>query len=292
MERYKDYKKIQKQHISEFHGLENEVSFSPTKEIEIIPLRVSKFGITYPNPNYYIKREPAPCYIIEYVVSGHGYLEINDEKYKLGPGDVYFIHPGDFCVYYADADDPYHKYWINFTPEFFFAELLKAYDLNDRVIREMDLSGFFGELFKLEETYISNDDMYIPASKLIFGAIMDIALHKENRISLNSGELAKKVRALLYKSVYTPITIEDLAKKLYRSKNDIIRQFKARYGITPHNYLLGLRIDKAKNLLINSKKTIAEISNYLCFSSEFHFSNTFKKKVGISPSTVRKKMIG
>ena len=289
MEKYKSFNSIQKQDISEFHGLEKEVSFAPHKGVEILPLRISKFGITYPDRDYYIKREPSPLFIIEYVAEGHGYLEVNEEKYKLCPGDVYIIHPGDFCTYYADKSNPYKKYWVNFSSGFFFTEMLKAYDIDDRVIRGIDLSRFFEELFKLEELYVSNDELYIPASKLIFGAVMEMALHKKNDITTTSLNLASKVRSMLSKSVTKRITIDDIAKKLYRSKNDIIRQFKKKYNTTPHNHLVELRIGRAKNLLVNSNKTLAEIATHLCFSSEYHFSNAFKKKVGISPSEFRRK---
>ena len=288
MKKYKNFESIQSQHISEFRGLENEISFSPYREVKILPLRVSKFGITFPNESYYIKREPSPCFIIEYVVDGYGFLEINGEKHKLGPGDTYIIHTGDFCTYYADNEKPYKKYWVNFSPGFFFTELLKAYKIDDRVIRGMDLSGFFEELFKLEELYAFNDELCVPASKLILNAIMDIALHKEKSTSGLNDNIAYQVRKLIYKSTTTRITLDDIAKQLYRSKNDITRQFKKEYNITPHNYLLNLRIEKAKNLLVSSNKTLAEIANHLCFSSEYHFSNTFKKKVGVSPRDFRK----
>ena len=289
MKKYKDFSIIRKTEISAFRGLENEVSFSPYVESDIKPLRISKFGITYPNKDYYIKREPSPCFIIEYIVSGHGYLEINGENYKLNPGDAYIIHPGDFCTYYADNNDPYEKYWINFTCDFFFTQMLKAYDINDRVIRGMDLSGFFEEIFKLEELSTSNDVLCIPTSRLIFDAMMAIALHKENDTTSTRQEIAYKVRVLLSKCASTRITMDDISKKFYRSKDDIIRQFKKKYNTTPHNFLIDLRIARAKNLLVNSKKTLAEIANHLCFSSEFHFSNTFKKRVGLSPSEFRKK---
>ena len=289
MKKYKNFDYIQKQDISEFHGLEKEISFTPYKGVEILPLRISKFGITYPDKNYYIKREPSPIFIIEYVVSGHGYLEINDEKYKLCPGDLYIIHPGDFCTYYAAPSDPYKKYWVNFASGFFFTEMLKAYDIDDRVIRGIDLSNFFEELFKLEEQYVSNDELYLPASKLIFSAIIDISSHKKNDVTSSTMNLASKVRHILNKSVTKRITIDDIAKKLYQSKNNIIRQFKNQYNTTPHNHLIELRIGRAKNLLVNSKKTLSEIATHLCFSSEYHFSNAFKKKVGISPSEFRKK---
>jgi len=288
MKKYKDFNSISEKDISIFHGLESEVTFTPYFEVENLPLRISKLGITYPNKDYYIKREPSPCFIIEYIISGVGYLEINGEKHKLNQGDAYFIHPGDFCTYYADKETPYKKYWINFSCEFFFTEMLKVYGINDRVIRNIDLSGFFENLFKLEEIYESNDELCIPASKLIFSAIMDIAFHKKNDIISTNRDLAHKVRFLLSKSVTSRITIDDIAKKLYRSKNDVIRQFKNKYHVTPYNYLIDLRIARAKNILVNSKKTLAEIANYLCFSSEYHFSNTFKKRVGISPKEFRK----
>ena len=288
MKKFEKFELIRKEEIREFHGLENEVSFAPERAVKNLPLRVSKFGITYPNPSYFIKREPAPCFIIEYIVSGHGYLEINDERYRLAPGDAYIIHNGDYCTYYADKNDPYEKYWVNFSAEFFFTEMLKAYGLNARVFRSLDLKPFFEQLFSLEESCPSNDELYIPASKLIFGALMDIAGHEEMSEVASGRDLAYKVRNLLYRSVSTDISVDDIAKRFYRSKNDITRQFKKQYNTTPYSYLIDLRIDKAKNLLVNSKKTLAEIANILCFSSEYHFSNTFKKRVGISPSDFRR----
>ena len=117
---------------------------------------------------------------------------------------------------------------------------------------------------------------------------MDIALHKEKAVAISSNDIAYKVKKILYKSTTARITVDDIAKQLYRSKNDINRQFKKKYNITPHNYLLNLRIEKAKNLLINSNKTLAEIAAHLCFSSEYHFSDAFKKKVGVSPREFKK----
>ena len=288
MEKYKDYRYIQKQHISNFRGLDTEVSYAPHKAIDDLPLWISKFGITYPNKDYYIKREPAPCFILEYVESGYGYLEINGERHKLGPGDSYMIHPGDYCTYYADKDDPYKKCWVNFVADFFFTEFLKAYKINDRIFRGMDLSGFFEKLFALEEEYPSNDELYIPAGRLIFGAVMDIAMHKQNSYLYSDRDLAYRVRNYLHRCICAPTTVEDLAKVFHHSKNNITRQFKKKYNTTPHSYLLEIRINKAKNLLAHSTKTLAEIAGLLCFSSEFHFSNTFKKRVGKSPSEFRK----
>ena len=78
-----------------------------------------------------------------------------------------------------------------------------------------------------------------------------------------------------------------LEKRFYRSKSQITKLFKAAYNITPYAYLLDIRIEFAKNILKTSKTPIKEIAEYLRFSSEYHFSGSFKKKVGISPRKYR-----
>jgi len=288
MKKYSDFKSIKKVDIEEFSGLENEVFFAPWHETEITPIRLMRFGITYPNKDYYIKRAPSPCFIIEYIVSGSGYLEINGEKHTLKAGDAYIIHQGDFCEYYADKENPYTKYWINLECMYFFTEVLRLYDINDRLIRGIDLSGHFEEIFKLEELSDRNDEIYIPLSKIVFGMLMDIALHKKQYGKSIKNELAYLVKNELDKSVGAYITVDDIAKKLYHSKNDVIRQFKKQYNMTPYAYLIEQRILRAKNILVNTDKSLAQIANYLCFSSEYHFSNCFKKKVGVSPREYRK----
>lgn len=289
MKKYNSFKEIRSQDISEYSGLEKEVRFTPYFSNDITPLKISCFGITNPDKNYYIARNPSPCYIIEYVVSGIGYLEIRGQREKLSAGDAYIIHQGDFCKYYADKKEPYKKYWINFAILPFFEEMLRAYDICDRVIKGIDLSGYFDEIFKLESVADNNDDLYIPISKILFCMMMDIAGHKKNKMLAQGYDLASSVKAILDCSVNRHITMDDIAKEVYRSKNEIIRQFKRRYGITPYAYLIDIRVRRAKNILQNTSSTLAEIAEYLCFSSEYHFSNCFKKRVGESPREFRHK---
>ena len=288
MKKYKNFSGIKKSDIEKFSGLEKETFFAPWPEVEITPLRVTRFGITYPDENYYIKRSPSPCFIIEYIVSGAGYLEINGEKHRLEANDAYIIHEGDFCEYYADKETPYKKYWINFQCKFFFNEFLREYDISDRVIRGLDLSGYFEEIFKLEEISDLNDDLYLPASKIIFNILLDIALHKKHNQKNLELDLPYLVKHELDRSVASHITVENIAKNLYRSKNEVIRQFKKRYDVTPYTYLVNARINRAKYILVNTDKNLSEIASYLCFSSEYHLSNCFKKKVGVSPREYRK----
>lgn len=62
------------------------------------------------------------------------------------------------------------------------------------------------------------------------------------------------------------------------------RLFKIQYGVSPHEYIMTLRIDKAKALLREGQLSVEEIGASCGFSSLYYFSNSFKKSTGLSPS--------
>lgn len=284
MEKYNEYH-IRKEDIQEFKGLGKETFFTPRYSYDMLPLDISIMGITNPDPDYYIKRNSSRCFILEYIVSGRGYLTVNGQSYTLKANDAYLIHPGDKCEYYADKNEPYKKYWINFR-SYFFADFLNAYDLKEpRVFNGLNLEETFQKLFALENISDTNDDLHLPASEILYSAAFKIAMHVKKVKAASS--LAAQVRYELQHSIDVPITLEFLEEKFYRTQSDIIKQFKKAYGITPYSYLMNLRLQAAKNLLANTKKSAKEIAEYLCFSSEYHFSNFFKGKMGISPREYR-----
>src|SRR5450432_4128080 len=83
-----------------------------------------------------------------------------------------------------------------------------------------------------------------------------------------------------------PINLNDIADEAYFSKFHFIRSFKKIYLLTPHQYLMGVRLEKAKILLQSS----VSISNtcYACgFESIPSFTTLFKKTTGFTPSKYR-----
>ncbi|MBW7457266.1 helix-turn-helix domain-containing protein, partial [Paenibacillus sepulcri] len=63
--------------------------------------------------------------------------------------------------------------------------------------------------------------------------------------------------------------------------------FKQRYGVSPHQYLLEMRITHSRELLQSSLLTQEEIASYCGFANIHHFSKTFKKRTGFSPGQWR-----
>lgn len=83
----------------------------------------------------------------------------------------------------------------------------------------------------------------------------------------------------------TPLS--DLAALTGLSVSHFSHAFNAAYGVAPHRYILGRRIDKAKVLLVNSDFTISAISSRVGFSSQSRFTQIFSRHTGLTPSAYR-----
>ncbi len=80
------------------------------------------------------------------------------------------------------------------------------------------------------------------------------------------------------------INLDLLSRLHHASKFHLIRMFKKYYGITPRQYLVGKRIEKAK-VILKSGNSVSETCYEVGFESINSFSNLFKAKTGVPPST-------
>ncbi|PYV53091.1 MAG: hypothetical protein DMG96_35215 [Acidobacteria bacterium] len=81
--------------------------------------------------------------------------------------------------------------------------------------------------------------------------------------------------------------LQQLADLAEMSRFHFCRSFKQSTGLSPHQFLLHLRINEAKRLLKSTKLGIAEIANLLGFSEQSHFTMTFHKFIGTTPARWR-----
>ncbi len=85
-----------------------------------------------------------------------------------------------------------------------------------------------------------------------------------------------------------PLAMDELAAVACLSTIQFSRAFKAATKLTPHQFVISRRIARAKDLLAHSHLQAVEIGLLCGFSSAAHFSSTFAKSVGVSPSEFRR----
>lgn len=96
------------------------------------------------------------------------------------------------------------------------------------------------------------------------------------------------IDAYINNNINTAISIDDLAELLHCSKFYFLREFKKHLGITPYQYLLNLRLEKAKHLLSSPHAQIAHVALELGFNDQSHFTRAFKNHFDITPGQFQK----
>ena len=86
----------------------------------------------------------------------------------------------------------------------------------------------------------------------------------------------------------SPLNVKTIAKHINMSPSHFSKIFKAQTGCSPYEYVLDLRLNKAKEYLIKSDKSIEQIAELCGFNSESNFVYFFKKSTGLSPLKYRK----
>jgi AraC-like DNA-binding protein len=85
-------------------------------------------------------------------------------------------------------------------------------------------------------------------------------------------------------------TVEEVAREVQLSPFHFIRQFEAVFGITPHQYRIQARLDRAKQLLAAGSRSVTDVCMDVGFSSLGSFSTLFTRRFGETPSAYRRRV--
>jgi AraC family transcriptional regulator len=167
------------------------------------------------------------------------------------------------------------------------AEVIESCNPNDRVVQSVGLAL----LAELETENIG--------SRLYADSLANIlALHLVRNYTGNetpqprfvgglSGKRLANVLAFVDENFAGDPSLAELAEVAGMSTFHFAREFKRATGTTPHQYLMKLRIDRAKELLMKSELPLVDVGFQSGFSHQSHFSRLFRKLTGTTPQTYR-----
>lgn len=146
------------------------------------------------------------------------------------------------------------------------------------------------QLIDLYSQEIENCSTIDEVTSLQFNMIIDFARRvSEARIPGNIDPAVNKAIEYIKRNVNAPIRIADIVNEIGYSKSWLVNKFRTSLNTSVNGYIISARLDEAKRLLKYSDKTLFEISDFLCFSSQSYFQNSFKKRFGLTPKAYRKK---
>ena len=224
---------------------------------------------------------------------------INNIEYHLKKGDMLVIQPWEE-VYGVPGDSRKHGKYLNIAVKKDFFQKIAAEITGEEPFQFnriqncysrqlLDLIGNFQrELMNYGESYPQM--IHSIATQIVFQLIRD--LNADN--AKNKKKVAKDnqyiSKAILFMQEYynTSISISDICNLIYLSPCHFKRVFKEYTGQTPYQYLMGIRLEKAKELLREKKSSIEDTARRCGFVNPGHFAVVFKRSAKMSPSEYRK----
>lgn len=226
------------------------------------------------------------------ITNGEGVFESKETgKVKINSGDGFILFPGVWHRYKPNKAIGWNEQWVGFSGKV-AKEMMNNgfFDAQNPIIHKCNrtsILNYFDTLFKL----FSNEPFGY--QRLASGICMqlmaeayNIQQSKDNDDHLNS--LVAYAKHWMYKKINSSIDLKQLAADYGVSYSKFRIDFKKQTGISPLQYYLQLKIEKAKELLAQSNKTQKEIAYSLGFDSDYYFNRLFKEKVGKTPNAFRK----
>ena len=240
---------------------------------------------------------------LSFVTSGSVDYLIEGEKYTLKKGQVVVSNPGVYHKELFDSNTNCRELHIGLTNLSLFSNIKKNFiDVGSKNI--ITISKYKDEILKNCFEIIEEQKNHTQTSPFMLKSLVMkllILLHRElneDIANLNSKEfsfksrekksLVESISKYLNENYTDDISLYTLSKNMYLSPVYISKIFKEITGDSPINYLILIRLSKAKELLEDSKLSIKTIAKMVGYNDPYYFSKLYKKYYGISPNKVRK----
>lgn len=231
-------------------------------------------------------------YQINYITEGSGVFETQDNQFQVTPGSMLILRPGMWHRYRPNPNTGWNEHYIGFTGELcstFFQEgfFQSAKPVIYVGFQESMLKLFFeiAQLVKEEKT--GYQQLAAANTILMLSKILSVVRNQEFA-GKNIERTIRKACLYFRENLGTNINIEQLAVELNVGYSYFRQMFRKYTGISPTQYHLSLRIQRARELLASTDKSFKEIAHDLGFESYFYFSRVFKSKTGKSPMEFKK----
>ncbi len=160
---------------------------------------------------------------------------------------------------------------------------------DQNIITAGGVSAYIDLSLYLIRKYFSIETAYQCANFLVVDAGRTSQKHYKNLASVSTG-LETDLKDLLTwidQNIHYPIALADLARQLRISERTLMRRFVKEVGMLPTKYLQNIRVQKAKELIINSNRSFEHITFDVGYEDISSFRRLFKKMTGLSPGEYR-----
>lgn len=240
-------------------------------------------GISQKFPNHFHE-----YYVIGFIEDGQRHLTCQNKSYKIETGDLLLFNPNDNheCEQIDDKSLDYRCINIKIdimkkiTSEITNKDYLPHFTEN--VLFHSDLLLLLRNLHHMimrEEKEFEKEELFLFLMEQLITEHSNVTHSKE---SFEHNTEINTICDYMKENYRKSIKLNDLINITGISKYCLLRSFTKQKGISPYNYLVAIRISEAKKLLEQGILPI-DVALHTGFVDQSHFSNFFKKLIGLTP---------
>ncbi|WP_195724348.1 AraC family transcriptional regulator [Paenibacillus monticola] len=253
-----------------------------------------------PHPAHKIGPSVHDYYLIHTVLDGVGTFQSGNISQTCTAGDTFVIFPGSLFSYQADLNTPWHYVWVGLQGDIAQQLLSEVGITRDKPLIHIEDTS---ELYRFYERIRLSfqQSAYPRLESLEASGWLRLLLHhfglvNRSILPVHPLEMPDVIDRQIDQAIrwislqfYQQISIDHMASTLGYHRAHLSKVFKQKTGLSPKQYLLKVRMDKAKDLLGGSL-TIDQVSSSVGFNDALYFSKQFRKWSGMSPSEFRNKL--
>jgi len=231
-------------------------------------------------------------YQLVYITRGGGVFESRRAgQQKIGAGDVFLLFPGRWHRYRPDPETGWDEHWIGFDGTYAEQVMSHFFPTDQPVLsvgHDEELLRLFQSVPELMQSAPTGFRQMMAGNTVAtLARVRALAMSKDVPGDRHAQKIQEACLFLLEHAAQN-VDLKALARRLGYSYSRFRTLFKEETGLSPRQYQIEIRINRARDLLTQSDQTITQIADRLGFYSVYYFSRFFKEKTGIPPSAYRK----
>jgi AraC family transcriptional regulator len=240
------------------------------------------------------KNHTHPSYSFFYTMDSSMRFVLQGKKYNSVPGKVFLVPPE--IPHHEVAGENFTRFVAICIDRVFFEYHAEEYHLAEKIIRAHSFTLTDQVRSCVKDFITENSAQSAGYQKLIDSLEIRLAhslLRSIAGIKSAGREISGRLdidRTIEHINTHydRQLSIDELASSAALSASHFTRIFKKETGTTPQEYIIEVRLSRARSLLLKTAKNLTEIAHCCGFANSAHFSSSFHKKYGTTPSQYRK----
>ncbi|MBO9610584.1 MAG: helix-turn-helix transcriptional regulator [Paenibacillaceae bacterium] len=258
-------------------------------------MRLLRIGRNVAKPNYAVGPKEIGWYGLHFIEEGGVLLESGGREWELRKGDWFCLFPGPVYTYrLLPGETGLRMVWLSMDgPQ--MPALLDMCGMREQrpTAAIADMPACWRCLDQLVRLYAGGNDSFLRVQQLLYGlfeALSAAGNEAEHGGSETDGGWFAQALDYFQLHFTEPLRIEEAARRAGVHRSYFSSEFSRRMGVSPQQYMHRLRMEKGKQLLAQSERSMTEIAYSLGFADLYAFSRAFKRHAGCSPLQFRRRV--